>query len=84
MNKLYFFKSKSTGQKRTTGVIASSARAARAKVTRPKDPVVYAVRSLTATEKKQASKGKWVRGRIDRKVGNKSKVKGRGFYGKRG
>lgn len=84
MNKLYFFKSKSTGAKRTTGVIASSLSAAKKKVTRPSDPVVYAVRSLTATEKKQASKGKWVTNRSDGKSKKTSKVKGRGFYGKKG
>lgn len=65
--KLYFFEDKKTGKKRNTGVIASSAALAKAKLKRPSSESarIYKVRKLTATEKKVASRGGWVRGRAD-------------------
>ncbi|MGL4619799.1 MAG: hypothetical protein ACRCZS_12190 [Chroococcidiopsis sp.] len=63
--KLYYFKDKKTGKRRNTGVVASSASAAKAKLRRPspKNAVVYAVRSPTASERKTIAQGRWVRTR---------------------
>jgi hypothetical protein len=65
--KLYFFKDKKTGKKRNTGVTAKSASAAKKKLKRPSkdNAVVYKSRPLTASEKKTAKRGDWVRGRAD-------------------
>lgn len=58
-NRLYFFEQ--NGKKRRTGIVASSASAARSKCKRGCGRL-YKVRSLTASEEKTASKGGWVRG----------------------
>ncbi len=74
--KLYFFKDKDTGKKRNTGVHASSAGEAKAKLKRPpkEKAVVYAVR-----EKKGTGSG-WDRTRADGKGPKTSALgKGRGF-----
>ena len=67
MSKLYFFKDKKTGKKRNTGIVASSASAAKKKLKRPSsdNAILYKTRSLTASEKKTSARGDWVRGRAD-------------------
>lgn len=77
---LYFFKSKSTGKLRNTGVHAASAKAARKKLKRPapSDAVVYKVL------KKEPKGGGWDRTRADGKSPSKSRLgKGRGYGPKR-
>lgn len=70
--KLYFFEG------RNTGIVASSAAEARKKKKRGGDKIV-AVRKMSASDKKTASKGRWVRTRKDGKSPQKSKYgKGRG------
>jgi hypothetical protein len=75
--KLYFFEG------RNTGIVASSAAEARKKKKRGGDKIV-ATRSLSASDKKAVSKGRWVRTRKDGKSPAKSKYgKGRGYGPKR-
>jgi hypothetical protein len=77
--KAYYFESKSTGKKRNTPVMATSASAAKSKLKRPAagDAKVYAVRSPKPNETRG---GKWSRVRADGKSPTKSKLgKGRGY-----
>lgn len=78
--KLYFFKDKKTGKKRNTGILAQSAGAAKKKLKRPsaKDAVLYKTRALTASEKKTANRGDWVRGRADGSSPNSDNKRGYG------
>ena len=71
--KLYFFEG------RNTAIVATSAKAARAKKKRGGDKIVK-VRSPSASDKKSMAKGRWVRTRKDGKSPAKSKYgKGRGY-----
>jgi hypothetical protein len=58
-NRLFFFEQ--NGKKRRTGIVASSAAAARSKCRRGCGRL-YKVRTLTASEEKTAHNGGWVRG----------------------
>ena len=81
--KAYYLQSKKTGRKRNTPVMATSAKAAKAKSRRPSgsDAKVYAVRTPKAGETRG---GKWSRVRADGKSPAKSRLgKGRGFGPKR-
>ena len=78
--KLYFFKDKKTGKKRNTGVTAKSASEAKNKLKRPSkdNAVLYKTRALTASEKKTAARGDWVRGRADGSSPNSDNKRGYG------
>lgn len=71
-NKLYYFEG------RNTGVVATSAEAAKAKKKRGGDRIV-AVRELSEADRKAGLAGRWIRTRRDGKSPEKSKYgKGRG------
>ena len=71
--RLYFFSG------RNTGIVASSAKQARAKKKRGGDKIVK-VRSLSSSDRKAVAKGRWVRTRKDGKSPAKSRYgKGRGY-----
>jgi hypothetical protein len=71
--RLYFFEG------RNTGIVATSAKNARAKKKRGGDKIV-AVRSLSAADRKADRAGRWIRTRRDGKSPAKSKYgRGRGF-----
>ena len=64
---------------RNTAILATSAKAARKKKRRGGSKIVK-VRTLSASERRTASKGRWVRTRKDGKSPAKSKYgKGRGY-----
>ena len=79
--RLYFFKDKTTGKKRNTGIIAKSVSTAKSKLKRPSSQkaVLYASRKMTPAEKKTADRGDWVTGGPNKGERRAKKTGSRGY-----